>query len=77
MQDIIKKLYGGKIILNSKTTQVNINKRSDLDDDDDDYVDSCEYNTETKFYLLNVDKEERLINGFTPIKDIIYCMQKL
>jgi hypothetical protein len=24
-----------------------------------------------------VEKQERLINGFTPIKDIIYCMQKL
>ena len=69
-----QKSYGGKITPINKTTQVNINKRSDLDDDD---VDSCECNTETKFYLLNVDKEERLINGFTPIKDIIYCMQKL
>ena len=29
------------------------------------------------YYLLNVEKQERLINGFTPVKDIIYCMQKV
>jgi len=41
-----QKLYG-KIIPINKTTEININKRSDLDDD---IIDSCEYNTETKFY---------------------------
>lgn len=69
-----QKLYGGKIIPINKTISVNQNKRSDFDDD---IIDSVQYTSETQFYLLNVEKQERLINGFTPIKDIIYCIQKV
>ena len=67
-------LYGGKIIPINKTISVNENKRSEFDDE---IINSVQYNSETQFYLLNVEKEERLINGFTSIKDIIYCMQKV
>ena len=67
-------LYGGKIIPINKTISVNENKRSEFDDE---IINSIQYNSETQFYLLNVEREERLINGFTPVKDIIYCMQKL
>ena len=32
---------------------------------------------EDLFYIVNLSKKERLINGLVPIKDIIYCSQKL
>ena len=71
--NIIKVIWWEKIPIN-KTISVNENKRCDFDDD---IIDSVQYNSEIQFYLLNVEKQERLINGFTPIKDIIYCMQKI
>ena len=68
-------LYGGKIIPINKYTDKKSYKKSD--EDDGEILETFKNTSEVKFYLLNVDKEERLINGFTPIKDIIYCMQKI
>jgi hypothetical protein len=69
-----QKLYGGKILPINNTKDIMTKKYSDFDDE---IIESVECKSEVQFYLLNVEKEERLINGFTPIKDIIYCLQKL
>ena len=31
----------------------------------------------TEMYMVNVSKTKRIKNGFKPIKDIIYCLQKM
>ena len=69
-----QKLYGGSIVPIIKTSTEQINK---IDEFDGGEIISFINKSETKFYLLNVNQEQKLINGFTPIKDIIYCMQKL
>lgn len=45
--------------------------------DDDMMVESYEFKTTKKLYLVSVMKKEELINGFLPIKEIIYYNQRL
>ena len=44
---------------------------------DDEIIETCVNKSTTEFYMVNVKKEKQLTNGFCPIKDIIYCKQKL
>ena len=44
---------------------------------DDEIIQTCVNKSHTEFYMVNVKKEKQLTNGFCPIKDIIYCKQKL
>lgn len=37
----------------------------------------CKVEDKKFMYIVNVSKKARLINGFTPIKDLIYCMQRV
>lgn len=69
-----KKIYGGEIIPMGITEDIKKIEWSYIDECE---VETYETKTEVKFFILNIGKKQRLINGFQPIKDIIYCLNKL
>lgn len=67
--------YEGKLLPLMCTTQAEMKQvYSPLDDA---MVMSSESSNETLLYLVNINNTKTLSNGLCPIKDIIYCMQKI
>ena len=65
--------YRGEIIL----LFTEINSKEQIKSDFDDEIITRITTKKEKLYIVNVYKKERLINGFQPIKDIIYLKHSL
>ena len=71
--------YDGRLIpveVEEVVKSISTNKL-DKDIDSDDDVILMKVKKSKPLFILNIGREEQLINGFQPIKDIIYCRQKL
>ena len=66
--------YNGKIlpIITYKEEQ-----KQEFSDLDDDFITRYYSIPQTHFYLVNVHEEKQLVNGLSPIKDMIYLNQRL
>lgn len=67
--------YEGKLLPLMCTTQDDM--KQEYSPIDGEMVMSSSSSNETLLYLVNISNTKQLSNGLCPIKDIIYCMQKV